>query len=135
MLSLAAYILWDEYKQPKLGSNFYMALLYISFAFIYYYFMRHRMMRAGGKLLKNLGNNASFEMEVNEHELTTTTHQTTFSQNWSAFTGGLISKDNVLLYQANHSFSMFNHSFFYSADDFEQFKSWMREKVQPVLEK
>ena len=133
LLGVSGYIAYLELQRPQVGQNFYMALLYASFAFIYYFFMRHRMLRAGGKLLKNLGPNASFEMEVNEIELTTTTQTSSFTQPWDAFTGGLISKDNVLLYQANNSFSMFNHSFF-EAGDFEVFKDLVRDNVQPVFE-
>lgn len=134
MLSVAAYILYDEWKQPRLGQNFYMALLYIGFAFIYYFFMRHRMMRAGGKLLKSLGENSSFDVEADEKGLTTTTAQSTFNQPWTAFTGALISCENVLLYQANHSFSMFHHSFF-QQNDFDKFKEMVRGNVHPVMEK
>ena len=133
LLGVSGYIAYNELKQPQVGQNFYMALLYASFAFIYYFFMRHRMLRAGGKLLKTLGENASFDMDVNETELTTTTANSTFTQSWSSFTGGLISKDNVLLYQANNSFSMFNNTFF-EAGDFEVFKNLMRGNVQPVFE-
>ncbi|WP_207492216.1 YcxB family protein [Aridibaculum aurantiacum] len=132
MLGIAAFILYNELRSPAVGQNFYMALLYVSFAFIYYFFMRHRMMRAGGKLLRNLGENSSFEMDVNEEELTTTTKSQSFSQPWSSFTGGLISNNNVLLYQANNSFSMFNHSFF-EAGDFDRFKQLVQDNVQPVI--
>jgi hypothetical protein len=134
LVSISAYLIVTELqKSGGVGQNFYMALLYISFALIYYFFMRHRMMRAGGKLLKSLGENASFEMEVDEEKLVTTTRNSTFTSNWEDFTCALISKDNVLLYQANHSFSMFNYSFFLPGD-FEIFKTWARNKVQPVLE-
>lgn len=134
MLGISAFILYNEFNSPALGQNFYMALLYISFAFIYYFFMRHRLMRAGGKLLRSMGENSSFDMDVNEEVLTTTTASSSFSQPWSSFTGGLISKDNVLLYQANNSFSMFDHSFF-AEGDFEKFKQLVRDNVQPVIEK
>ncbi len=133
LLGVSGYIAYTELQQPKVGQNFYMALLYASFAFIYYFFMKNRLLRAGGKLLKNLGENASFEMEVNERELVTTTKNSTFTQAWNEFTGGLISKDNVLLYQANNSFSMFNYSFF-EAEDFVAFKELVRDNVQSVVE-
>ncbi len=133
LLAISGYIMYNELKQPAVGQNFYMALLYASFAFIYYFFMKNRLLRAGGKLLKTLGQNASFDMDVNENDLTTTTNNASFTQAWNEFTGGLIGKDNVLLYQANNSFSMFHHTFF-EAGDFEGFKDLVRESVQPVIE-
>ena len=134
LVSISAYLIVTELqKGGEVGQNFYMALMYISFALIYYFFMKNRMMRAGGKLLKSLGENANFEMEVDEGKLVTITPNSTFTSKWEDFTCALISKDNVLLYQANNSFSMFHHTFFFHGE-FEVFKNWARNKVQPVLE-
>jgi hypothetical protein len=133
LIGVAAYLIITELQRPQVGQNFYMAILYICFAFIYYFFMKNRMMRAGKKLLKTLGDNATFDMEVDEEKLTTTTRSNTFTHDWSGFTGGLIGSENVLLYQANNSFSMFHHSFF-KAGDFEKFKELVRQNVQPVME-
>lgn len=133
MVAISVYLIYTELQQPQAGQNFYMALLYISFALVYYFFMKSRMMRAGKKLLKNLGENASFDMDADEATVTTITSSATITQPWTAFTGALISSNNVLLYQANHSFSMFHPSFF-AAGDFEKFKELVRNHVQPVLE-
>lgn len=133
LISISVYLIYNELQQSSIGQNFYMALLYIAFAFSYYFFMRKRMMNAGSRLLKGLGENSSFDMDISEEGLTTITNKSTFSTSWSAFTRGLITDDNVLLYQADNSFSMFSSRFF-TPEDFEVFKRWVREKVHPLQE-
>jgi hypothetical protein len=133
LIVISAYLIYSELKQPVPGQNFYLAFLYIAFAFAYYFFMRKRMVQAGKQLLKGLGANAAFDMEIDEEKLTTITNSATITHNWSAFTGALISSDNVLLYQADNSFTMFNYRFF-TESEFELFKGWVREKVTSVSE-
>jgi hypothetical protein len=129
MFAISAYIIYTEVQQPQLGQNFYMALLYISFGVVYYYFMRHRLMRSGKKMLAGLGENARFEVQVNGDEVTTTTTTSTFTHKLDAFTGALMNKEIVLLYQANDSFSMFHESFF-ETGDFPRFKELVKTHVQ-----
>ena len=133
LFAIAAYLIYDELQQPVPGQNFIMAILYIGFGISYYVFMRKRLMKAGKRLLKNLGPNASFTMDINGDEIITTTTNGTLTTNWSAFTGALISKGNVLLYQSNNTFTMLNHTFF-NPGDFDVFKSLVREKVNPLVE-
>lgn len=133
LIIISAYLIYTELKQPVLGQNFYLALLYIAFAFGYYFFMRKRMLNAGKQLLKSLGEHAAFDMEIDEEKLITNTSSATISHKWAVFTGALISQNNVLLYQANNSFTMFNYRFF-QPGQFEVFKAWTREKVRPLTE-
>jgi hypothetical protein len=133
LISISIYLIYTELKQPVPGQNFYLAFLYIAFAFAYYFFMRKRMVKAGKQLLKGMGENAAFDMEADEEQLTTITNSGTITHNWSSFTGALISKENVLLYQADNSFTMFNYRFF-KEGEFELFKAWTKEKVTPITE-
>ena len=133
LFALAAYLIYNELKRETPGQNLYMAFLYIGFAIAYYIFMRNRTIKGGKQLLKTLGSHSSFTIEATDEKLTTTTKAGSFDSTWESFTRALISKDNVLLYQADNTFSMFNRSFF-SANDFEDFKTMVREKVAPVTE-
>ena len=133
LIIISAYLIYNEFNRPQPGPNLYLAILYIAFAIAYYLYMKNRMLKSGKQLLKTLGNNASFTMDVNENHLTTTTSTNSFNTDWEAFKSAIISKDNVLLYQADNSFSMFNYRFFYE-DDFAIFKAWTKEKVSPVNE-
>jgi len=133
LFAIAAYLIYSELQKPEVGQNFYMALLYISFAIIYYFFMRHRMMRSGGKLLKNLGENATFDVELENEEMKTITKSNVLITKLDSFTGALMNADVVLLYQANHSFSMFHRSFF-RAGDFELFKNTLKQHVHPAVD-
>lgn len=133
LLIISAYLVYDELQQPAIGQNFIMAILYVGFAISYYVFMKNRMVKAGKRLMKGLGSNANFTIDVEGDQLTTKTGSSTLTSNWTAFTGALISKGNVLLYQSNSTFTMFNHTFF-APGEFEQFKELVREKVQPLVE-
>lgn len=133
LIIIGGYLIYDEMQQPVIGQNFIMAMLYISFAFAYYFIMRHRMMKAGKRLLKSLGPNARFSIDINGDQITTTTPTGTITNNWTAFTGALISKANVLLYQSNNTFIMFNHTFF-APGDFDRFKNDVRNNVHPLQE-
>jgi uncharacterized membrane protein len=133
LILIAGYLIYTELQQPTPGQNLYMAFLYIAFAFAYYFFMRKRMLKAGKQLLKGLGENATFDMEADEENVTTITNTSKLTNTWNVFTAALVSENNVLLYQANNSFTMFNYRFF-EPGEFEIFKAWTREKVAPVTE-
>lgn len=133
LIAIATYLIYDELKKETTGQNFYMAILYIGFGISYYFFMRFRTLNGGSRLLKTLGSNASFTMEIYDDKLVTTTTNGSFDTKWDSFIRGLISDENVLLYQANDSFSMFNHSFF-KAGDFEAFKILVRKNVAEMAE-
>jgi hypothetical protein len=133
LIALSAYLIYNELQRETPGQNLYMAYLYIGFAIAYYFFMRYRTIKGGKQLLRSLGSNSTFEMDVTNEKLTTTTKAGSFDTTWDSFTGATISKENVLLYQSNNSFSMFNYRFFESGD-FETFKQMVREKVKPVTE-
>ncbi|MDB5191419.1 MAG: hypothetical protein JWQ96_982 [Segetibacter sp.] len=132
LILLAGYLIYTEAQRPTPGHNYYMALLYITFALLYFYTMRKRLYNAGGKILKNLDEYANYTLEVTPDQITTTTASDTLLSYWSDFTGALISSDLVLLYQPNESFIML-HSSFFDSNDLENFKQLVEEKVQPVL--
>ncbi|MCY7422330.1 MAG: hypothetical protein LH478_11375, partial [Chitinophagaceae bacterium] len=52
LIALAAYIIIDELRQPVIGFNFLMALLYIGFAVSYYFFMKKRLIKSGRRMLR-----------------------------------------------------------------------------------
>jgi len=133
LITIAVYIIYSESRLPVFTQNFYLAWLYIAFAISYYFFMRKRMVKGGGKILKALGTNASFEMDITEEKITTITNATTIINDWTVFTGALISEKIVLLYQVDNSFVMLHESFFHPGD-FGLLKLWVREKVTPLTE-
>jgi hypothetical protein len=133
LFALSAYLIYNELQRETPGQNLYMAFLYIGFAIAYYFFMRYRTIKGGKQLLKSLGSNSTFEMDVDDEKLTTTTKAGSFDTTWDAFTRATISKQNVLLYQSDNSFSMFNYRFF-EGGDFDTFKQMIREKVSPLTE-
>ncbi len=95
--------------------------------------MEKRLVKSRKIMLKNLGNNAQFKMEVEGDNIKTITDSATISTNWTVFTTALIEKEVLLLYQTNDTFSMFHYSFF-KENDFEEFKHLVRSNVQPVFE-
>ena len=95
--------------------------------------MRYRTIKGGGQLLKTLGSHSSFTMDVDGEKLVTTTTSGSFETTWDSFSKAIVSQDNVLLYQADNTFSMFNRRFF-TGNDFEDFKRLVREKVTNLLE-
>jgi hypothetical protein len=133
LIIISCYLIYTEYQKTSPGPNLYLAVLYIAFAVGYYFFMKNRLLQAGKRLLKGMGENAEFEMEVDEEKLVTKTKTGTITTEWSQFIKAIVSKDNVLLYQQDNSFTMFNQSFFHPGD-FVVFKTWTREKVSPVIE-
>jgi hypothetical protein len=133
LLALSAYLIYNELQRETPGQNLYMAFLYIGFAITYYFYMRYRTIKGGKQLLRTLGSNSTFEMYVTDEKLTTTTKSGSFDTTWDSFSRATISTENVLLYQSDNSFSMFNYRFFEGAD-FEEFKQLVREKVTPLTE-
>ena len=132
LLLISIYLFYSELQQPVVGQNFYMAMLYTTFAICYYVVMRNRMVNGGKKLLSGLGENARFEMEVDEEGLTTYTASAVVPTLWTSLTGAMISNELVLLYQADNSFTMF-HPTFFEQGDFETFKQLTQTKVEPVM--
>lgn len=132
LIALAAYIIIDELRQPVIGFNFLMALLYIGFAVSYYFFMKKRLIKSGRRMLRELGEDANYEIEATDEKLVTKTTTQTFTHTWPAFTSALLANDNVLLYQLNNSFTMFNYSFF-EPGDFEKFKMMVKENIKPYV--
>lgn len=133
LVLISVYLLYTELSKDHFSQNFYLALLYIGFAFTYYFYMKKRMLNAGKAMAKSLGANGFFTMDVTEEKVTTVTPTTTITTNWSVFNGALISKNIVLLYQQNDTFSMYHESFF-TGDDFGLFKTWVIQYVQPYIE-
>lgn len=130
---LGGYLIYDEMRQPTPGQNLYMGVLYVAFAIAYYIFMRNRMLFAGQKIMKRLGNDVAFRVEVTQDKVVTKTPTQDLVHYWPDFTGALMSKGNVLLYQRNETFSMFNHTFFANGE-FEAFKNLVRKNVSSVHE-
>ena len=133
LAGLGVYLIYSELQRAEPGQNLYMGFLYIGFASSYYFFMRYRTIKGGAQLLRSLGSHSSFTMDVDAEKLVTTTTSGSFDTTWDAFSKAIISTDNVLLYQADNTFSMFNRSFF-TGNDFEDFKKLVREKVAVILE-
>ena len=133
LIVIAVALIIDESRRPEPGSNFFMAFLYIGIAISYYFFIRFRMIKGGTRMLKQLGGNANFTIHIQGDQLVTTTPFDTVTLSWQDFTGALISPKNVLLYQANNTFTMLHQSFF-EPGDFEKFKELVRANVSPVKE-
>jgi len=130
LLILAVYLIIDDLQQPAIGFNFLMAIMYTGFAISYYFFMKKRLLPSGKSMLRNLGQDVQYEVEALNDHLITKTYRETFTNSWQNFTSALIAGDNVLLYQLNDSFSMFNRSFF-EPGDFEKFKIMVQEHITP----
>jgi hypothetical protein len=133
LMLLALYLIVNELRQPIFGRNGWLGVLYIAMSIGYYFWMSYRREHTGKQLIRGLGNNAIFEMDADDSELTTHLTDSTFKHEWPAFIKAIVSKDLVLLYQQNQSFSMFHYSFF-SNDDFSRFKQLVRKHVQTVTE-
>jgi hypothetical protein len=133
LLIISGYLIYTELEKDRLGQNFYLALLYCAFAAGYYFYMKKRLLKAGKIMLKSLGDNAHFTMEVDNTNVKTTTSSAVLSTKWNVFIAALIEKEIVLLYQTNDTFSMFHHSFF-KKNDFDEFKKLVRNNVQPLIE-
>jgi hypothetical protein len=133
LVGLGIYLIYSELQRSIPGQNLYMGFLYIGFAASYYFFMRYRTIKGGGQLLKTLGSHSSFTMNVDAEKLVTTTTSGSFDTTWDAFTKAIVSTDNVLIYQADNTFSMFNRRFF-TGNDFDDFKKLVREKVGIISE-
>jgi hypothetical protein len=114
-------------------SNVWLGALYIGFAIAYFLYMRHRREHTGKQLLRSLGENSAFTMDVSDDELVTKLADSTIQHGWSIFTKALISKDLILLYQQNNSFSMFERSFF-ANEDMDRFKTMVRRHVTDIKE-
>ncbi len=133
LMIVAIYLIIKELQKPVFGQSGWLGILYIAMSVGYYFWMNYRREHTGKQLIKGLGNNTVFEMEANEDELITHLSDATFQHQWPAFIKAIISKDLVLLYQQNQSFSMFHYSFF-ANEDFAAFKQLVRMHVHAVTE-
>lgn len=133
LMMLAIYLVIKELALPHFGQNGWLGVLYILMSVGYYFWMSYRREHTGKKLIKGLGENAVFEMNANDDQLVTHLATATHQHQWPAFIKAVISKNLVLLYQQNQSFSMFHQSFF-ANDDFDRFKQLVRRHVHTVTE-
>lgn len=133
LIAVSLYLIYSELNKHQMGTNFYLGILYIFFAAAYYFYTRYRMQHMGKTLLKGMGDNINFDMEVNEAELKTITPSSTNINNWDVFVNAVTSDQLILLYQQNNSFSMFDKSFFHNPSDFELFKQWVETKIPGTI--
>lgn len=134
LIAVSVYLIYSELQKAEKGTNFYLGLLYIVFAFAYYFYTRYRLQNMGKTLLKNMGENINFNMEVTEEEVKTILASSTTSTNWGVFTNAIISENIVMLYQRNNSFSMFEKSFFSSDNDFTSFKNIIIKNIENTIQ-
>ncbi|MBI2730558.1 MAG: YcxB family protein [Sphingobacteriales bacterium] len=134
LVAVSVYLMYTEIQKSKLGTNFYLGILYIIFAIAYYYYMLYRMKNLGKTLLKNLGENINFDMDITESSITTKLASSTTTTDWSAFKNAIISNDIILLYQQNNTFSMFEKSFFNSDAEFNSFKNIITQNIPDTIQ-
>lgn len=134
LTAVSVYLMYTELKKPAVGTNFYLGILYIVFAIAYYYYMLFRMKNLGKTLLKSLGENKSFDMDITSTAVTTKLASSTTTTDWNAFGKAITSKNIVLLYQQNNTFSMFEKSFFTNDDDFSAFKDLVIQNIQQTIQ-
>ncbi|MBI1781826.1 MAG: hypothetical protein HYR66_10710 [Sphingobacteriales bacterium] len=148
LIAVSLYLIYTEIKKASfqgqsgsgnffgigLGINFYLGILYIVFAVAYYFYMLYRMKNLGKTLLKNLGENVNFDMEITDSSITTKLASSTTTNDWTAFKNAIISTDVVLLYQQNNTFSMFEKSFFISETDFSSFKNIITQHIPNAIQ-
>lgn len=127
------YFIINELTKPQFGSNGWLGILYQAMAVGFYIYLKRKRDHTGKFLLKAMGANATFDMEVNDRELVTKLSDSTLSHQWIAFQKALIGRDIVLLYQGNQSFTMFARSFF-ANEDFDRFKKLVKDHVMEVKE-
>lgn len=125
------YFLINELFKPQFGSNGWLGVIYQGLAVGLYFFLKRKRDHTGKFLLKAMGENTVFDMEVNDAELVTKLSDSTLIHQWTAFHKAIVGRDIVLLYQGNQSFSMFARSFF-SNDDFAVFKKLVKAHVMEV---
>ena len=134
LIAVSVYLIYTEVQKPTLGTNFYLGILYIVFAVAYYYYMLYRMKNLGKMLFKNMGENSSFDMDINESSVTTKLASSTTTTDWTAFNNAIISSNIVLLYQQNNTFSMFEKTFFNSEADFSSFKNIIIQHIPNAIQ-
>ena len=133
LIAVSVYLIYTEIQKEQKGNNLYLGLLYIIFAVAYYFYTRYRMQNMGKALLKNMGENINFDMQVTDEEVKTLLPSSTTSTNWTVFTNAIISENIVMLYQQNNSFSMFEKSFFTSDTDFNLFKQLVEKNISNII--
>jgi hypothetical protein len=133
LIAVSVYLIYTELQKQQKGTNLYLGMLYIVFAFAYYFYTRYRLQNMGKALLKSMGENIHFEMEVTDEEVKTILLSSTTTTNWTVFTGAIITQNIVMLYQKNSSFSMFEKSFFKSENDFAAFKKLVEKNITNTI--
>ena len=133
LIAVSVYLIYSELQKGQKGTNLYLGLLYIVFAFAYYFYTRYRIQNLGKTLLKNMGENINFNMQVTEEEVKTILSSSTTSTNWTVFTNAIISENIVMLYQQNNSFTMFEKSFFTNDADFSLFKQLAEKNISNTI--
>jgi len=127
------YFIINEFTKPKFASNGWLGMVYIGMAVGMYFYLKRKRDHTGKFLLRAMGGNAAFGMEVNDSELLSKLTDGTLSHPWSAFHQATISQNLVLLYQSNQSFTMFADTFF-AGNDFDRFKQMVKQHVMAVKE-
>lgn len=133
LIAVSVYLIYKELQKEQKGNNLYLGILYIGFAFAYYFYTRYRMQNMGKALLKNMGENINFNMQVTDEEVKTVLPDSINSTNWTVFTNAIISEQIVMLYQKNSSFSMFEKSFFLNDTDFSLFKQLVEKNISNTI--
>jgi hypothetical protein len=125
------FFIVNELTKPQFGDNGWLGVLYQFMAVGLYFWLKRKRDHTGKFLLKTMGQNASFDMVVNDEELITKLADSTMSHKWAAFHKAIISQNKVLLYQSDQSFTMFEKSFF-ANNDFDIFKKMVKDHVLDV---
>ena len=134
LVAVSVYLIYTELQKPAVGNNFYFGILYIVFAIAYYFYMVHRLKNMGKTLLKNLGENINFDMEISNEAVITKLNNSSANSGWSSFNSAIISTNIVMLYQQNKSFTMFEKSFFSNKNDFTVFKNLVTNNIQHIIQ-
>ena len=130
---IAIYLVAKDWYKPELIKTTGISLFYIILGLAYFFYMRYRREHTGRQLMKSLGENSQFQMEVNEQDVITRLPDNVLNHHWNSFGKALLGADLVLLYQPNLSFSMFHKSFF-PEGDFSAFKKLVKEQVMEIKE-
>jgi hypothetical protein len=133
LIAVSVYLIYSELQKPTPGNNLYLGILYIVLAFAYYFYTRYRLQNMGKTLLKNMGENIHFDIEVTDEEVKTILANSTSTSQWDVFKNAVISPGLVMLYQQNNSFTMFDRSFFESEEEFNQFKELVKQHISHTI--
>jgi len=133
MFIVAIYFVVSDARKGVFGTNTWMGIAYVGIAIAYFFYMRHRRVNTGKQLIKLLGSNSNFKMQITDEKLVTDLSSGTLDHPWSIFHRALISNNLVLLYQPNLSFTMLERSFFANGD-FDHLQKMTKQHVTDVTE-